>query len=124
MRHKAWYFILLVALVCSCQQKELTGYKVIEDKVYDIPVKSQISLRVELNDSTISKQQIVDLLRNLSDTQMSRSMKYHSKPTHVFIYLYNSKSDYDINSGCWIAMYQKIGKDDPGNFSYKEKSLD
>lgn len=119
MSHKTWIYALMITLFSSCSTKEIANYNVIEDKVYDIPIKSQVSLRVELKDSAATKQQIIDLIQSLSAEQKDRSMKYHNTPTHVFIYVYNSQSEYEINSGSWIAMYQKIGTDDPGSYQYK-----
>jgi len=121
-------FLLLLAITYSCgntaSKSDLPAYEVLEDKVYDIPLKSQVSLRVILKDSTIDKQQLTDLIQSLSSEQLDRSMNYHSTPTHVFIYVYNSKVDYDNNSGSWVAMYQKVGEDDTGDYSYKNESLD
>jgi len=118
------FVILLYIALYSCSNAVLPSYVTLEDKVYDIPFKSQTSLSIVLNDSTIPKQQVVNLIESLSVTQMNRSMKYHSTPTHVFIYIYNNKAEFDKGMGGWIAMFQKVGEDDPGHYSYKEKSLD
>ena len=125
--NKIYVLILLVASICSCNtntKSTLPSYSVIEDKVYDIPIKSQVSLRVYLTDSAATKQQVTALIESLSDTQLTRSMKYHSIPTHVFIYVYKSQSDYDNNSGSWVAMYEKAGTDEPGDYHYNNESLD
>lgn len=119
-----WMFLILFTAMYSCSTKNIASYDVIEDKVYDIPFKSQASLSVVLKDSTITKQQVVDLIESLSNEQMNRSMKYHSVPTHVFIYIYNNKEEFEKGMGGWIAMFQKVGEDDSGDYSYKDKSLD
>lgn len=101
----------------------LPEYDVVENKVYDVPVKSQVTMHVVLKDSTISHDQLVYLTEILASSCQSQKVKFHGgKPTHVFVYIHNSKSSYD--SGIWTsipARYAKIGEADTGSFFYSQE---
>lgn len=117
---KTTLLLLLTCFAFSCTKyKNVPEYDIIENKQYDAPVKSQISLRVALQDSTATDEQIKELITLLANSSMQVSMKKHPKPTHVFVYVYRSKYAYEAFEGNWIAMYQKIGADDSGKYEYR-----
>jgi len=122
-------FVILVFLSCknttdsNKMNIKIPSYELLEDKVYDIPLKSQISYRVVITDTTITKPKVVSLIECLVREQSSHPMSYHKTPTHVFVYVYSSRSDYESNSGSWVAMYSKIGTDSPGEYQYNDERL-
>ncbi len=115
-------FVVLMfacALFSCTKYKDVPEYDIIENKHYDVPVKSQISLRVSLVDTTATNEQIKTLTELLANSSMQVRMKKHTIPTHVFVYVYKTKSSFEVNSGSWLAMFNKIGADDPGKYIYQ-----
>jgi len=115
------YIICIAFFLCmiACTNyKDVPEYDIIENKKYDAPVKSQITLRVSLKDSTTTNEQIKTLTELLANSSMQIKMNKHPKPTHVFIYVYKTKASYEANSGDWLSMYSKIGTDDTGKYTY------
>ena len=78
-----------------------------------------MSFRASLKDTTATQEQVKKLIHSLVEQQSSRAMKYHSKPTHVFIYVYKTAADYKKNSGNWLMMYEKAGNDVAGSYQYE-----
>lgn len=110
---------LLGGLLCCCSNSNLPKFEVIENTVSDIPMKSQILLRLELTDSTYTKAQVVDLCELMAQTKCAQKMNANPIPTHVWIYIYKSKEDFLKDGTSWIAMYGKAGSDKPGEYTYR-----
>ncbi|WP_163308914.1 hypothetical protein [Dysgonomonas sp. 521] len=98
---------------------KLPEYEVLESKRYDVPAKSQVSLRVALVDTATVDEQIKDLLHSLVGTMSNIDMKYHDKPTNVYVYIYKSKDIYNTDSSHWMMMYQKSYHDKEGTYTYE-----
>jgi hypothetical protein len=81
-------------------------YVVIENETYDIPAKSQVSFRAYLTDSSYTKEQLQQLTDSIATECKSTYVKWHDKPTHVFVYIYKAENDYKENGASWISMYE------------------
>lgn len=107
--------IICLLLLGSCAKK--AKYIEVENKVYDIPVKSQIVIRLVLKDS-ITRQNISEILEKEFRWEKDRSMKYNNPATHIFIYLYADSTDWKKNGGAWLGMKSRIANEDnPVQFS-------
>ena len=116
---KLLFAALLAGLFCCCESKDGLKYTILEKNIYDIPLKSQILLRIELTDSVYTKAQVIAFCERLAEVASSTEMKYHPVPTHVWIYIYKSKADCQKDGSSWIAMYGKAGSDKPGDYTYR-----
>jgi hypothetical protein len=84
----------------------LPDYEIIENKKYDSPIKSQVTMRA-LVSGKITEEGLKALLRKLYDSAMAtRGFTYYEGPTNVFIYLYTSKENAEGGS-TYIAMLSK-----------------
>jgi len=121
MKNYVFIIVLITIYVLgSCTKyKDVPEYDIIENKHYDAPVKSQISFRVALLDSTATNEQIKTLIELLANSSMKVSMKKHAYPTHVFVYVYKTKASFEANSESWLAMFSKIGVDDSGKYTFQ-----
>ena len=116
---KIMFAALLVGLFCCCESKNELKYNVIENELYDIPLKSQILIRLELTDSIYTKAQLVDFCESWVRVASAKEMKFHPTPTHIWIYIYKSKADCMKDGSSWIAMYGKAGSDQAGDYTYR-----
>lgn len=116
---KLMFIALLIGLLCCCSNKDDLNYAIIENTHYDIPLKSQILMRIELTDSVYTKAQIIKFCESWVRVASSTEMKYHPTPTHIWVYIYKSKEDFLKDGTSWIAMYGKAGSDKPGDYTYR-----
>lgn len=99
--------ISVIFFSCNNQAEKSLSYAVIENSVYSIPAKSQVSYRVCLNDSALTDSQLISLTDSIFYDAKYTKTKYHSKPTHVFVYVYGKQGDYENDNGSWIAKREK-----------------
>lgn len=93
----------------TVQQPKVTLpiYSVLDEDIYDAPVKAQIVLNI-LVSGEISELSLRALLNKLySSIKMRKGFKYHDYPTNIYIYAFTTKERYDSGMGLWIAMLQK-----------------
>ena len=92
------------------KESAILPHVIIEDKVYDVPAKSQVSYRLGLYDvKKYTKDELQKLIDKYVAEANSVTMKYHSQASHIFIYVYESEQSFKAGYGDnWIAMYEKI----------------
>lgn len=100
---------------------EILSYSVHEEEVYDAPIKTQLTLRLIVEDEMVTKSQIIDLLNSLYTSSLKRTgFKYHKNPTRVSIFAYSTEKK--ANSGSeWLGMIQT--QHDSGKPSVKINDL-
>ncbi|MBA7667127.1 hypothetical protein ES703_75212 [subsurface metagenome] len=82
----------------------MPNYKVLDQDIYDAPVKAQIVLNV-LVWGEISETGLRALLNTLySSAKAKRGFKYHKSPTNIYIYAFTSKERAESGMGQWVAM--------------------
>lgn len=107
--------------VSSRQSAPSIGFTIIEDDVYDTPLKTQIMKRVVLK-QTATRLQILALLDSIFSAEERRTgFKYNTHPTHIYVYLYYSMRDYKVSGGNWIAMKEKSDNSTPFTTEDNEK---
>ena len=100
--------VLLVMFNCN---RPVLSYDVAELKVYDVPFKTQYSERLVLH-KPLDSAGLVGLLNAQFEAAMHGTYNYHNPPTHIFIYIYNSKAD--IDSSKWVGMISRTMNKDEG----------
>lgn len=109
-------FTILSFILTNCgntptnrqETSQLLKYSILNEDIYDIPLKTQISLNVLIEDSTINKENIRSLLEHLYKKTINRSgFKYHDNPTNIFIYAFTSKDKAKSGMGQWVGMISK-----------------
>lgn len=94
----------MIALA-SCQEKKV-DFDVIEQKVYDVPAKTQYTERLVLK-SDLTGDEISHFLNNRVIKAIEKQYKYRSTPSHIYIYAYKSKEDFERNGSDWVGMVSR-----------------
>jgi len=111
---KTFLITIIAAIFGSCSNKpavKLPSFTEIEHKIYSIPAKRQISIRVYINETGYNNEQVKALTDSLYLEAKYEKTQY-GNPTHVFVYVYAKNGDYELSSGSWIATRQKIQDDE------------
>ena len=103
--------ILICLFIASCESGP--KYEILKYDEYDTPAKSQTETRLLLTDS-LTKKNVTDLLNSFFTTDTNKTFKYHTKPSHVFIYVYKDSLDYKRDGSSWIGMMSRVGGVDNG----------
>ena len=91
----------------------LPKYEVLDRKVYDAPIKTQVQLDLLVNGNLTPEALRNLLMKVFLETDKQGGFEYHPTPTHVFIYAYPDKERAESGSGGWVAMLSKT--DEAGN---------
>lgn len=105
------------------QEKVMPEYSVLNEELYDAPVKTQVTLNV-LVSGKISEPGLRALLNQLySSVKARRGFKYHDSPTNIYIYAFTSKERAGSGMGQWIAMLRKSYGDVKPTISINERQI-
>lgn len=98
-------------------KKTLLNYSILQEEVFDKPIKTQVKLNVLISDTRITEQKIRELLIYLYEKTIKRTgFTYHSNPTNIFIYAFTTKEK--ANSGTqWVGMISKSYSDTQPNIT-------
>jgi hypothetical protein len=102
----------ILILVAACSMPGV-NYKVAEYEKYDVPAKSQISMRIVLNDS-VTRANVSHVLMNEFKYSLDKSMTYHNPPSHIFIYVYDSSTNVKDQSDEWVGMISRVANENKG----------
>ena len=98
-------------------------YEVLKNKLYDAPIKTQVEMRILVTE-TVTEQGLRALLEKLYAEQMKRrGFTFHTKLTHVFIYVHPDKERGAEESTGWIAMLAKTGEDSKPDITVNKKLM-
>ncbi len=101
---------------------DLPKYTILDEEISDIPLKTQVSLKV-LVSGTISDGSLRALLQNLYSTYSTKTgFKYHNSPTNIYIYLFTSKERADSDMQ-WIGMLAKSPMYDVPDIRINERQI-
>jgi len=99
------------------------AYKILDKDIYDSPVKTQVVLRV-LVSGHVTSEGLKRLLSNLyTSVKKWKGFKYHSSPTHVFIYLYTSEEKAKSRMEKWVAMLASTGVNENPEISIDDAQI-
>lgn len=98
-------------------------YSVLDEEVYDAPVKTQVTLNV-LVSGNISEPGLRALLNQLYNTAKDKKdFEYHDSPTNIYIYAFTSREKAESGMGQWIAMLDKSYDDKSPAISINELQI-
>lgn len=92
-------------------KKILLHYSILEEEVFDKPIKTQVKIKILISGTRITEQKIRELLTYLYEKTIKRTgFTYHPNPTNIFIYAFTTKEK--ANSGTqWVGMISKSYSD-------------
>ncbi len=81
---------------------------ILSEEITDIPLKTQILQNILINDVKVSKETLrAFLLKRFSELSKRTGFEYHTHPTNVGIYLFNSEEKANNGMAQWSAMLLK-----------------
>jgi hypothetical protein len=102
--------ILTIAILGFGQGSNIEGlltYSILEDKVSDTEIKTQVKIKLLITGKNMTEQRIRELLTDLYQKTIKRTgFKYSTHPTNVFIYAFTSKEKSESGTQ-WIGMIAK-----------------
>lgn len=114
---------ILTLLLTNCGSnseppKDLLRYSVIEEDISDTPLKTQVSMKILLEDiESVTEEKLEILLNYLYDQQIVREgFEHHNHPNTILVYAYATKEKSDAGVGQWVAMISKMYDDTKPNF--------
>jgi hypothetical protein len=102
--------ILILLLLAGCNN--FPKYEATRER-YDAPVKSQIITKIVLQD-VITKENVTKVLNKNFEWDSETSMKFHDKPTHIFVYVYADTTNYKLHGDKWLGMISMINNQKSG----------
>ena len=99
------------------------NYDVFLEDIYDVPVKTQIELKIIVREN-VTAENLRYLLNLLYDQNIKRTgFIYHTNPTNLYIYIYNSEARAKSGGSQWIAMISKSYDDKTPSIRINEKQI-
>lgn len=101
----------VIIAIISRQKNETIEYTIIKEELYDVPIKTQITLNL-LVPNDITELNLRLLLESLYiNYKNKKGFKYHDSLTNFYVYAYTTMKKYEADWGEWVAMLEK-GYDD------------
>ena len=98
-------------------------YTILEEDVYDAPVKTQVILSV-LVAGGITEPRLEALLTELyASTKARTGFEHHESPTHIFIYAFTSRERAEPSQWLWIAELAKTRSDSSPTVSINDRQI-
>ena len=99
-------------------------YEVFDEEVYDAPIKTQIVLKIIIREK-VTAEDLKKLLNTLYSQNVNRTgFKYHTNPTNIFIFIYNSYERAKSGGSQWIAMISKSYDEKTPSISINEEQIE
>ena len=94
----------------------LPGARVLDEKIMDAPLKTQIELRVAIPGDT-TKSQLTRYMHQLYAEQMARTgFEARPTPNAVYAFLYTEDVDWTTNGSGWVGRIAKAAADERPTF--------
>lgn len=75
-------FLLILTNICEAE----INYKVLNEEVHDVPLKTQVKLEIEVS-GDFTESELRSFLKKLHQEVLQRSgFKHHKHPTNIYIY--------------------------------------
>ena len=82
-------------------------YTVVDEKIYDAPIKTQIEQHIVVSGVPTKAELEFELLKRYRAVMARRGFRYHNSATNIFIYIYGTKQQARDGRGLWIGMIAK-----------------
>ena len=105
--------VMLFSLMTGCDTAETSEtsdaglFSLVEEKIEDIPIKTQIVQHVVAIDAPTKEQLEAEVLTRYNAAKNRNGFRYHRNPTNIYIYIYGSEEQARDGQGLWIAMLAK-----------------
>lgn len=100
------------------------SYEIYNEDIYDAPVKTQIELKIIVR-REVTAEDLKNILNTLYNQNIKRTgFKYHTNPTNIYIYIYNSDERAESGGSQWIAMISKSFDDNKPSIRINEKQIE
>lgn len=97
--------LVMIFKLSTGETKSPVAYIVIENKDYDVPAKTQVSMRVTAK-AGLSKDSLTLLCNHLFSEALHKKFKHSKQTSDIFIYVYDDTAkEYQAN---WSAMISRI----------------
>ena len=96
---------------------KLISYTIAEQASYDRPERCQAEEHVVI-DTGARMAQVEALLKKLYSSANGYHESHHERPTHVFIYVYESYKKAKNGRGEWVGMVSRTGENEQPGFFY------
>ncbi len=108
----------------SSTKTNLPEYKIVNEDIYDAPVKTQIVRHIFVKEGITEEN-----LRKLLDYQFKvlsrrKGFQYHDTPTNIYIYLYDSIEKAEAGQGLWIGMSELSYGDTKPSITIRTKQIE
>ena len=103
---------------------ELPKFSIHDEEIHDVPIKTQVTLHVIIEEDEINEGMIRNLLNDLYSKTMKRTgFDHRTSPSSAYIYAYTSKEKAQSGMGQWIGMLSKSHVDTQSSISISEVQM-
>jgi hypothetical protein len=83
---------------------EGVSYRVVDEAVYDVPIKTQIEQHVVADGVPSAAGLKAEIERRFSEARARGGFEHHNPATNIYIYVYGSEEQARAGQGLWIGM--------------------
>ena len=105
----------LFIMVATSATAERVKYTIVDEKIYDIPIKTQIEQHIVVSGIPTKEELEIALQKFYSTAIARRGFRYHDRATNVYIYIYGTRQQAEAGQALWVGMLAipSIDKDNP-----------
>lgn len=82
-------------------------YTVVDDKIYDKPIKTQIEQHIVVSGVPTKAELKAEILKRYRAATARRGFRYYNPATNIYIYVYGTEQQARAGQGLWIGMIAK-----------------
>ena len=99
-----------LVLLALCRTTTLAAdvtYRIVEEKIADIPLKTQIEQHIVVSGVPTKAELEAEVLKRYRAAAARRGFRYHNPATNIYIYVYGTEEQARAGQGLWIGMIAK-----------------
>ncbi len=120
--HLAIAVLVLFALGQTTALAARVTYTVVDEKIYDKPIKTQIEQHIVVSGVPTKAELEAEILKRYRAATARRGFRYYNPATNIYIYVYGTEQQARAGQGLWIGMLAK-GFSDKGVGLINEERL-
>ena len=101
---------LVLYFLCSVPSQGFAGavtFKLISERIQDIPIKTQIEQHIVASAIPTKEQIEAEILKRYRAARSRSGFRYHNPPTNIYIYVYGTEEQARAERGLWVGMIAK-----------------
>jgi hypothetical protein len=79
-------------------------YAVVDERIYDVPIKTQIEQHIAVSGVPTEAELRVEILKRYRSAKARGDFRYHNPATNIYIYIYGTNEQASFKGGSWIGM--------------------